>query len=145
MTNISTLAKQKEGEQKVKVFEVAINIDEVDDKLKPGMTVKADIIIDTIPDVVYVPIESVFEKEGKTLAYLMEKDKWHPVEVKAGKRNDNYLIITKGLKPGQRVTLRDPTVQVEEVGGKVEAGKAKQAEKPKEQAKSAPTPAPAPR
>jgi hypothetical protein len=64
--------------------------------------------MEQIPDVVKVPLEAVFEKEGRTVVYLESKKE---VEVKVGRRNDMEIEITEGLKGGEKICLVDPTLQ----------------------------------
>jgi multidrug efflux pump subunit AcrA (membrane-fusion protein) len=72
------------------------------------MTCQVDIIVQQIPDVVYVPIESVFERDGKTVVYVMGSRTAKKREVDLGERNTTHIIVTKGLEQGERIALRDP-------------------------------------
>ncbi|KPK66944.1 hypothetical protein AMJ82_11600, partial [candidate division TA06 bacterium SM23_40] len=92
VTEIASLARKKEQESDVKVFDVTVGIDHSDPKLKPGMTARAEIVVEKIPDVVYVPIEAVFEKEDTTVVYTISSLP-RPTKVKTGKRNDNYVVL----------------------------------------------------
>ena len=40
-----------------------------------------------------------------------------PVEVKIGTKNTNFVVVTEGLEPGDKVTLRDPTIQQDDRTG----------------------------
>ncbi len=93
-----------------KNFEVTIALKEADPKvLKPGMTADAEFICDSVPKAIYVPIESVIERDGKTYVYVQNGKRYERTPVVTGKSNDNFVIITKGLKAGQKIALRDPT------------------------------------
>jgi RND family efflux transporter MFP subunit len=102
-----TLARRKEPGSKINVFDVEIGILAHDEQIKPGMSASAKIIIDRLPDVVSVPIESVFEEEGEVFVYLDNESK-RSVEV--GRRNDRSVEILSGLEGGERVCLTDPTL-----------------------------------
>ena len=41
--------------------------------------------------------------------------------VKVGPKNSNYIIIKEGLKEGENVCLRDPTIPLEEIGGETQS------------------------
>ena len=98
-----------------KQFEVTIAVKESDPaRIKPGMTADAEFMIARIPGATYVPIEAVFEKEGKAIVYVKQGSRFVPVEVKTGRENDNFVTIGKGLRKGQLVALRDPTRPLEE-------------------------------
>ncbi len=109
-----TLARRKEPGSKINVFDVEILIEDHDESVKPGMSASAEIVIDKIPDVVYAPIESVFEKEGEVVVFLGDKNR-RPVDV--GRRNDMFIEITEGLEGGERVCLTDPTLNEQGLPG----------------------------
>lgn len=93
-----------------KNFEVTIRLKEADPKLlKPGMTADTEFICDSVPHAIYVPIESVIERDGKTFVYVRSGKRYVRTPVVTGKSNDNFVVITKGLKAGQIIALRDPT------------------------------------
>lgn len=102
-------------------FEVQVAIKERDPStIKPGMTADVEFIESELKSAVFVPIESVIEQNGRTYVYAKEAGKYRKAEVKTGKSNDNFICITKGLKIGQVVALRDPTRDLEhqEAGSK---------------------------
>jgi len=105
--DIASLAHEKEGQQGVKVFDVTIDFHGADPVLKPGMTAKAKILIDTIPQQFFVPIEAVFDKGEDKVVYLLEKG-GKPLVVHPKQRNDNSVIVEGDLKAGQLVSLVDP-------------------------------------
>jgi HlyD family secretion protein len=109
-----TLARRKEPGSKINVFDVEVGINSNDKKIKPGMSSSCRIIIDRIPNVVYVPLEAVFEKEGEVVVYLENKSK-RVVEV--GRRDDMYIEILSGLKGDEKVCLADPTLDEQGLPG----------------------------
>jgi len=103
----STLARRKDPSSKINVFDVEIAILDKDDQLKPGMSAAARIVIDQIDEVIKVPLETVFEKEGRTVVYL---DSEKEVEVVVGRRNDMEIEIVEGLSGDETICLIDPTL-----------------------------------
>jgi RND family efflux transporter MFP subunit len=103
-----TLARRKEPNSKINVFDVEIAVLDKDDGLKPGMSASARIVVDRLEDVVSVPLEAVFEKEGRTIVYLDNKDE---VEVLVGRRNDMEIEISEGLQGNEKICLVDPTLE----------------------------------
>lgn len=102
-----TLARKKDHNSKVNVFDVEVAIHDHDARLKPGMSASGRIIIDRVDSVISVPLEAVFEKDGRPVVYLDNKDE-KPVQV--GRRNDMLIEVVDGLEEGQRVCLVDPTL-----------------------------------
>ncbi len=108
VVEISTLARRKNWRSDVKVFDIIVDIDKVDERLKPGMTAKVEIVSEVIPDVLSVPIEGVFDEDGKKIVYASRVGGYKKREVTIGKRNDNFVIITDGLEEGDSILLTDP-------------------------------------
>jgi hypothetical protein len=82
--------------------------DESEEKvqLRPGMTAEVKIRVQTIPNVLQVPVQSVVEHGGKH--YCLTYDKatgWAKREVKIGSTNDKTVVIREGLKEGDKVVM----------------------------------------
>ena len=100
-----------------KNFEVTIKINTSGvSPIRPGMTANVEIISDRVKDTVYVPIEAVFEKEGKRLVYVKRGASFVPREVETGKRNETFVAIRRGLRKGEVVALKDPSRQESPAG-----------------------------
>jgi HlyD family secretion protein len=112
ITDISTLAHSKVRGSSINVFDVKVLIDSTDDRLKPGMSAKVDLIIDKYDDVLSVPLEAVFERDDTTVVYTPGGKK---IPVALGTRNDEAVIVTSGVKAGDEVALVDPTRKAEEI------------------------------
>lgn len=102
-----TLARKKDQNSEINVFDVEVAVTDADDNLKPGMSASCDIIIERLSDIVSVPIEAVFEKNGQTVVYLENKSE---VKVEVGRRNDMSIEVLQGLEGTERVCLLDPTL-----------------------------------
>ncbi|HPR86926.1 MAG TPA: efflux RND transporter periplasmic adaptor subunit [bacterium] len=111
---VATLATRESGSD-VKTFEVEILIDGADGRLRPGMTAQCQIITDRIKDKLFVPLESVIHKDDTTVVYI-KKGGFKRHEVQIGAKNSDFVVIEKGLKQGDLVALRDPTVPVKQTG-----------------------------
>jgi RND family efflux transporter MFP subunit len=106
-----TLARKKEPNSKINVFDVQIGILETDDRLKPGMSASCRVIVERIENVVILPIEAVFEAGGRPTVYLANRK---PREVTVGRRSDTEIEVTSGVSPGESVCVVDPTIATEE-------------------------------
>jgi RND family efflux transporter MFP subunit len=113
LTRIAPLAHQEQSTN-LKVFELEATIDSTDSQLRPGMSCECRIITDCIQDVLFVPLQSVFEKEGETVVYLMDGRKPKRLAVTTGAKNRDQIIITDGLEAGDLICLRDPTIPLPE-------------------------------
>ena len=114
VTNVATLARSEMGSDE-KIFDVEVTIEGEDERLKPGMTAKCKIVTKKIDDVLFVPLETVFEKEDTTVVYV-KNGRFIRKPVKTGEKNSDYIIIEDGLSEGEEIALRDPTLPLEEIG-----------------------------
>ena len=75
--------------------------------LRPGTSCVVTIVVDRIPKALTVPLECVFDRDQRKLVYVLRKGNFVPVEVELGPRNDDVVVVRKGLRPGDRVALHD--------------------------------------
>ena len=115
ITRISKLADKKNWRAQIKDFEVGIKIQESDSNLKPGMTTQARIVLDELPDVLYIPVGCVYEQNGKPVVFKRKNPK-KPVLVELGKRNDQFVVIRKGLREGEEISWLPPSPEFYSLG-----------------------------
>ena len=109
VSTVANLAQNKDERSKIKVFPVDIVINESNKNLLPGLTVSCRIIVDEIPDVVYIPLEALHVQADKSYVYKKVAGGYDKVEVLTGRTNTDYVIIEEGLDKDDRVALVDPT------------------------------------
>jgi HlyD family secretion protein len=124
----------------LKVYLTTITINGTFDWIKPGMSAKAEILVDHLDNIVYVPIQAVVPNAGKQLCYLLRGMKSEPREVEAGQFNDEFIQIKKGLKEGERVLLHPPESAEPETGDKKPLDQRPPAGKGDEKPKNEPLP-----
>lgn len=108
ISEIATLARNKERGSKVKVFDATILLDGNSKKLIPGMTVSGEIIVERIPDTLFIPLEALFRQESETFVYQKKGSNFIKQNVSPGQENQDYVIITQGLNIGDEVALTNP-------------------------------------
>lgn len=128
ISRVATLAKRDDATN-AKVFDIEVRIDSSQGKLRPGMTCDCNIIINRIEDALFVPLQSVFQKEERTVIYVMDGARPKEREITTGIKSTDYVIIEQGLQDGEKVCLRDPTIPLKEIGS--EAMSTKTENKPK--------------
>ncbi len=102
------MSTAQEPLDEVPAFQVSILLDGSDPKLKPGMTAQARIIIEEIPDALYVPIGAVFENAEGSPIVITRQSYPNPVPVETGKRNEQFIIINTGMSEGDLVSWIPP-------------------------------------
>jgi RND family efflux transporter MFP subunit len=92
-------------------FNLEVALDQADARLKPGMTAQLTVVVDRVPDGLSIPIEALFQKSGQTVAYVWEGSKFQEHAIDIGRRSRNRILVAKGLRAGDRVALKDPSVK----------------------------------
>ncbi len=91
-----------------KIYPSRITLKDQNEQLVNGMSVQIEIISDILKDVIYVPIEAVFENENGFFSYVNEDGIPKEVPVSIRESNDNSVRVTEGLKDGDVVFLYRP-------------------------------------
>ena len=114
VSNISLLV---EGyEENVRYFNVVITLEEENNPIfRPGMTARAEIFLEELKDVLYIPLESLYEIDGKPVIFAKGSGFKHK-EITTGKRNDRYITISGDINEGDVISLIDPTGGAEKLG-----------------------------
>ncbi|HJN80576.1 MAG TPA: efflux RND transporter periplasmic adaptor subunit, partial [Phycisphaerales bacterium] len=90
-------------------YSVKVSIDNTDElPLKPSMRCKALILIDTVVEALYIPVQSVHRGEQGSLVYLANRGLYQPTPVTLGRSSELYVEVLGGLSVGDQVLLRDP-------------------------------------
>ena len=103
---IANVGEQLQGYD-AKVFEVIVQLEEVDSILRPAMTTSNEILTYTFQDVLYLPLEAI-QSDSITFVYKKENGKTVKQEVITGETNDNEVIVEHGLKESDEVLLIIP-------------------------------------
>ena len=90
-----------------KVFEITVQINEVDSILRPAMTTSNQILTYTFPDVTYFPLEAL-QNDTITFVYKKEGNSIVKQEVLTSETNDAEVIVEHGLQAGDMVMLSIP-------------------------------------
>ena len=108
--DISTLAKMDFSNwPPMKNFLLDVQIDRTDPRIKPGMKANARVAVNTVPNSILVPTQSLFQKNGSAVVYVQSGGKFDERTVQAGRRSGDTAQILEGVKAGERVALKDPT------------------------------------
>ncbi len=86
------------------VFEVTINVMGQDSDLRPAMSTKNNIQVEVLDSVNFIPLEALNTKDSISYVY----GNGERIEVKAGKSNQDEIVIKKGLTKGEELYLVPP-------------------------------------
>jgi len=90
-----------------RTFNCRIALDEMDDDLRPGMTVEVRIDVETLEDVLWVPSQAVFEREGRGFVYEQTPDGYLTHEITLVRRTESRAVVT-GIDEGTTIALAEP-------------------------------------
>jgi multidrug efflux pump subunit AcrA (membrane-fusion protein) len=113
--SVANLAQNKDYKSKIKIFPVQVRITGQSKKLLPGLTVSCKIVVNEIPDVIFIPLESLFKEQGIDYVWLKSGSGFKRRDIKTGAINTDYAIITEGLKENDLIALSDPYLNKKEV------------------------------
>jgi RND family efflux transporter MFP subunit len=89
-------------------FNMIVELDQMDPRLRPGMNTTVRVAVDRVADVVLIPARAVFEKEGRSVAYVRTRTGWDERLVQIARRGQEQHVVRDGVRPGERVALKDP-------------------------------------
>jgi multidrug efflux pump subunit AcrA (membrane-fusion protein) len=107
---VGTLAQEDPARRGAKYFGITVEIAERDERLRPGMTATVEIQVERREKALFVPIQAVFDRQGKRVVYVREIGGFREREVTTGPSNRDFAVIEKGLSAGDVVALADPTL-----------------------------------
>jgi RND family efflux transporter MFP subunit len=89
-------------------FDLDLLLLETDPRIRPGMTAVARIATERIPDVILVPAEAIFQRDGSPIVYRLAGSQFEERGVRVGRRGREQAIIASGIEPGDRIASRRP-------------------------------------
>jgi len=61
-----------------------------------------------------VPRQAVFRRDNDNIVFRRSGGRFEPVKVKIGAGTVGRLVIASGVRPGDQLALRDPTLSADE-------------------------------
>ena len=92
-----------------KNFDIVLQIKDADPRIRPGMSAGGRIEVEKIQEGVLAPAGAVFIRSGQSVAYVLHGSSFEERKVQVARRGKRDLLISSGLKPGEKVALKDPT------------------------------------
>ena len=87
-------------------FKASVGIDNPNLLLRPGMFVKADIVVANKDSAIVIPKDIILEKrQGKTV-FIVEKGAAEERVISTGLENPDVIEVTEGLKKDQRLVVK---------------------------------------
>jgi hypothetical protein len=97
-------------------FECRIALDEAGPELRPGMTSNMVITVEELKDVIWVPSQALFERDGRNFVYLRTPKGFMPHDVSLVRRSESQAVLT-GIAEGDLVAMSNPDQQMKPTSG----------------------------
>ena len=91
-----------------KVYASDISTNEADERLTPGMTVQVEIVVERVENVLFVPVEGIYNRDGKSFCKVRAGDTQVEREVKTGRFSTDYVEVSTGIAEDDQVLLDRP-------------------------------------
>jgi multidrug resistance efflux pump len=107
---ISVLARVdfSSGWPPVRNFDLGLILADPDSRIKPGMTATARIAADRLPDTTLVPVEAIFQKDGRPIVYRLNGSKFDEQPIEIIRRGREQAAVTAGVCAGDKLAVRRP-------------------------------------
>ncbi|MFT5057731.1 MAG: HlyD family secretion protein [Planctomycetota bacterium] len=89
-------------------YKATIKLDSTPEGFRPGMSCNAEVLIEDLTDVLYVPRQCVLFDDGKTIVFVQGDSNSDIRKVDVGLENNNWVQIKSGLKEGELLLLAPP-------------------------------------
>ena len=100
-------------------FDFTLKLTQADPRLKPGTSVDLMLAGTRVDNVLHVPRQAIFDKNGKTVVYVRRGDRFEAQTVKPTQRTETRVAI-EGVPEGTEVALANPETAPK--GGAPKAG-----------------------
>ncbi len=111
LRSMAALAQPLERNSPLKYFACEVIIrDAFQDmqRIKPGMSLKADVVLEKYDSCFVVPVSAVTTKGTETLIYVKEGERFVPRPVKLGTGTHGQSTVLSGAEENQIIAMRNP-------------------------------------
>jgi RND family efflux transporter MFP subunit len=91
-----------------KTFPARATLKNLDPRLRPGMSASAEVLIESQANALMIPARASIVNRGKPSVWVQRGTGYQIREIEVGKRNENDIVVLKGLKEGDTVYLENP-------------------------------------
>lgn len=89
-----------------RTFKGKVLIDNNRLKLRPGMFVKADIVVDKADSSIIIPKDVVLSRRNRKYVYIVEKNTAIVRDIQTGLEDEDNIEVTQGLKENDNLIIR---------------------------------------
>ena len=91
-----------------KNFPALASIENLDGRLRPGMSATVDVVVERQPNVVVIPVKASFQVDGVPTVFVKTASGFRPQPIEVASRNSTEIVVSSGLEEGQEIALQNP-------------------------------------
>ena len=115
LSGLANRANFFESASVTRLFDVSLQFDQPDPRLKAGVSVRVTLDGKELRDAVHVPRQAVFDKNGKNFVFVKTGEHFEQRDVTVEQRTESRVVIS-GLPVGTEIALVDPTARTTTAG-----------------------------
>jgi hypothetical protein len=96
-----------DGLSAMRTFDISLQLDQPEPRLKPGTSVRVVVAGDTLKNVLTLPRQAIFQKDGKPVVYARGGSGFEARAVKVTHRTESRVAV-EGVEEGTEVALVNP-------------------------------------
>jgi len=104
-------------------FDCRMTLDQASPELRPGMSSNLVITAETLDNVLWVPSQALFERDGRSFVYFKTASGFTPRDVTLVKRSESQAVLN-GVNEGDTVALSNPSEEKKPASQQQSAAKA---------------------
>lgn len=104
---VSEISPTAKSQGAVTVVKVTLELKEFDERIKPGFSTEAEIIVGKAENVLIIPIEAVVERQNRSFVTVITEDKPQVRPIMTGISNGEYVQVLSGLKEGEEIVANN--------------------------------------
>ena len=91
-----------------KNFPAHTSIDEIDDRLRPGMSATVEIVVQRLPDVLIIPAKASTQIDGKPTVFVKDGASYRRARIEVAASNGSEIVVASGLEENDVIALENP-------------------------------------
>jgi len=97
-------------------FDVDLEVEDADARLKPGMTAAIRVAVDRLPNALVIPAGAVSLVDGRPTVYRLRGSRFEPVVISLARRGREQVAVASGIEAGDRLAAAKPPAAAIEDG-----------------------------
>jgi HlyD family secretion protein len=94
-----------------KNFPAMASIENLDTRLRPGMSATVEIVVERRPDVLVIPAKAGFQVDGEPAVFVRRGGSFRRQPITVLTRNPTQIVVSEGVEEGWEIALENPELR----------------------------------